>query len=357
MNYNQVENATNYTGKALYNGNISETYWRTSSDDVKRKYSYQYDELNRLKNAIYQRPENSSPLRNSYNESLIYDKNGNIKGLWRNGDLDTNDFAIEIDDLTYTYHPAKPNQLMKVLDSSNHPEGFKDDSNGITDADDDYEYDDFGNLKKDQNKQITFITYNHLNLPISIVFAGGKSISYLYNAVGQKVKKVVNEQPYTLQTVTTDYMDGFQYTEGYLSFFPHAEGYVSVIYGRGGIKYFNYAYQYKDHLGNVRLSFAKNSSLDIDNPSLVTILEENHYYPYGLRHTSYNTSLYGFVEVENGNDYYVNIEPIPTDNWVYKYRYQSQEFQDELGLNIYFFKFRMSDPAIGRFLQIDPLSP
>ncbi|WP_239106913.1 RHS repeat-associated core domain-containing protein, partial [Flavobacterium macrobrachii] len=40
-----------------------------------------------------------------------------------------------------------------------------------------------------------------------------------------------------------------------------------------------------------------------------------------------------------------------------KYRYQSQEFQDELGLNIYFFKFRMSDPAIGRFLQIDPLSP
>ena len=40
----------------------------------------------------------------------------------------------------------------------------------------------------------------------------------------------------------------------------------------------------------------------------------------------------------------------------YKYKFQAQEWQEELGLNIYFFKFRMSDPSIGRFLQIDPLS-
>ena len=36
-----------------------------------------------------------------------------------------------------------------------HPQGFKDDSNGIEDSDDDYDYDDFGNLIRDQNKQIT----------------------------------------------------------------------------------------------------------------------------------------------------------------------------------------------------------
>ncbi|WP_290863030.1 RHS repeat-associated core domain-containing protein [Flavobacterium sp.] len=40
----------------------------------------------------------------------------------------------------------------------------------------------------------------------------------------------------------------------------------------------------------------------------------------------------------------------------YKYKYQGQELQDELGLNWYSFKWRNYDPAIGRFMSIDPLS-
>jgi RHS repeat-associated protein len=240
------------------------------------------------------------------------------------------------------------------LDSSNHPEGFKDDSNGITDAENDYAYDDFGNLKKDQNKQITSITYNHLNLPTSIEFADGRNITYLYNAVGQKVKKVVQRRPNVLNFVKTDYMDGFQYTDDILRFFPHAEGYVNAIKNQNGSLEFNYVYQYKDHLGNVRLSFAENPSPDIENPSLVTILEENHYYPFGLEHTSYNTSLYDFVEVEDGNDYYINLAPVSGDNLAYKYRYNSKEYQDELGLNVYDYGGRIYAPDAPRFWQIDP---
>jgi adenine specific DNA methylase Mod len=38
-------------------------------------------------------------------------------------------------------NPTSPNQLIKVFDSSNNPEGFKDDSDGVTDPDDDYGYD------------------------------------------------------------------------------------------------------------------------------------------------------------------------------------------------------------------------
>jgi len=44
----------------------------------------------------------------------------------------------------------------------------------------------------------------------------------------------------------------------------------------------NYVYQYKDHLGNVRLSYA-----DTNNNGSVTsveIREENNYYPFGLKH-------------------------------------------------------------------------
>ncbi|RUT67697.1 type IV secretion protein Rhs, partial [Flavobacterium cupreum] len=62
----------------LYNGNISETIWRTGSDNMERRYGYQYDKLNRLKNAIYGK---NGLTTNAYNESLTYDKNGNILSL------------------------------------------------------------------------------------------------------------------------------------------------------------------------------------------------------------------------------------------------------------------------------------
>jgi hypothetical protein len=129
-------------------------------------------------------------VTNSYNESLSYDKNGNITSLSRYGDLDTDIFNIKIDDLEYTYDADKKNQLMRVNDNEMHPEGFKDDIvGGLPDTTDDYTYDDNGNMTADQNKGITNISYNHLNLPYEIVFTGtNKKINYLYDATGKKVK-------------------------------------------------------------------------------------------------------------------------------------------------------------------------
>lgn len=37
-------------------------------------------------------------------------------------------------------------------------------------------------------------------------------------------------------------------------------------------------------------------------------------------------------------------------------QYQGQEFTDDLGLNIHEWKYRWSDPAIGRFWQVHPLA-
>jgi len=39
-----------------------------------------------------------------------------------------------------------------------------------------------------------------------------------------------------------------------------------------------------------------------------------------------------------------------------KNKFQNQEFNDDLGVNYYEFKWRNHDPQIGRFIQIDPLS-
>ncbi|MFC4478388.1 DUF6443 domain-containing protein [Flavobacterium chungangensis] len=299
--------------KALYNGNISETFWKTASDLNERAYGYKYDNLNRLTNAVY---EKNGLTTSAYDENLSYDKNGNIKTLSRKGDYDPQLGNLDIDDLVYTY-PANSNQLSKVADNSNNSSGFND----VNKTDDDYSYDDNGNMIADKNKNITSITYNHLNLPKKITFGTTGSIEYFYNASGQKLEKQVTEGTVT---AVTNYLGGYQYKDNVLEFFPTAEGYVKNTAGA-----LSYVFQYKDHLGNVRVSYAKNPTTQV-----LEIIEENNYYPFGLKHKGYN-------------DY------LPTAN---KYKFQGQELQDELGLGWYSYKWRNYDPAIGRFMSVDPLT-
>ncbi|MCD0476772.1 DUF6443 domain-containing protein, partial [Flavobacterium sp. EDS] len=196
INYNSTTRNTNI--KALYNGNIAETFWRVNSDLGLRSYGYQYDDLNRLKKAIYQKPEGNIPVPGAYNESLSYDKNGNIMFLQRFGDSDTPSINFQIDDLTYEYKNDNSNQLIKVTDNpaGNDARGFIDgNKNG-----DDYAYDTNGNMISDKNKNITEIRYNHLNLPTKITFGINGNIVYIYNATGQKLEKIVTDNGIITQT-------------------------------------------------------------------------------------------------------------------------------------------------------------
>jgi len=345
----------------LYNGNIAETYWRTSTDNVLRKYGYSYDQLNRLNTAYYMKPssvDDNSSFKNNYNESLTYDKNGNILSLYRTGDLDSNVDVIEIDDLDYLYDSG--NKLLKVIDNSNHPEGFKDGANN----DNEYGYDVFGNMTRDDNKGIESITYNHLNLPKKITYStSSQNISYLYNALGVKVQKKVFRSGIVGtfnpdHTVTTDYLSGFHYEfndnpnmigNNGLIFFATAEGYVNVITSRS-VSY-NYVYNYTDHLGNVRVSYTSGTG------GVASILEENHYYPFGLKHKKYGAVDKDWFIVDNDTLYAIGIDVVPPQGRKsYQYKYQGQERQDELGLNWDSFKWRNYDFAIGRFMSIDPLA-
>ena len=294
---------------------------------------------------------------------MDYDKNGNIKSLKRNGDFDSNIYGfMEIDDLVYDYDDNLKNQLVNVTDNTNDPKGFKDENNGTAD----YAYDANGNMTKDENKYISSIVYNHLNLPTQINFATGDKIEYLYNAIGQKKsKKVTQADTETL----TDYLDGFQYTNEVLNFFPHAEGYVNMSYCRRcdeqGSKFeFNYVYNYTDHLGNIRVSYSVDK---IDR--VLKILEENHYYPFGLKHTNYNSGNKKYYEEDIVQPIGMVvaeapavleafgkkiIQTLPSDGVMYKYKYNGKEYQDELGLDLYDYGARNYDPALGRWMNIDP---
>ncbi len=156
----------------LFNGNIAETYWRTASDNILRGYGYDYDELNRLENAYYQKPNSITPLPQTFDEYLSYDLNGNITSLKRYSGDDSPTGTFPADDLDYTYF-TDSNRLKRVSDSTNSSIGFDD---GNTTGDD-YEYDLNGNMTLDRNKGITTIVYNHLNLPIEINGAQPKKLS------------------------------------------------------------------------------------------------------------------------------------------------------------------------------------
>ncbi|MDM9632684.1 RHS repeat domain-containing protein [Robiginitalea aurantiaca] len=233
-----------------------------------------------------------------------------------------------MDNLTFNYQ-NNSNKLMKVSDElTNDMYGFKDDAiNFMTDGADDYSYDQNGNMISDANKGITSITYNHLNLPTLVSF-GSDDIEYIYDAMGTKLKKIVTQNSVETRTA---YAGNYIYENGALQFFSHPEGYVTPD-GMGG---YDYVYNYKDQVNNVRLSYSDLDGNGAIDPN-TEILHERNYYPFGLLHRGYNNVINGTVNN--------------------KEQYQGQEWTEDLGLNVHEWKFRFSDPAIGRFWSIDPLA-
>jgi len=113
---------------------------------------------------------------------------------------------------------------------------------------------------------------------------------------------------------------------------------------------YNYVYQYKDHLGNIRLSYGYDQKAEV-----LKVIEENHYYPYGLKHTRYNTGQNKY-EPDEQNPELIKLKQLPaSEQSLYKYKYNSKEWQDELGLNMYAKDMRQYDPAIARWVVQDPV--
>ena len=167
-----------------------------------------------------------------------------------------------------------------------------------------------------------------------------------WDATGVKLRKKVKTGA---TTRTTHYIDGFQYSEDKMDFFPTAEGYVNVTQGTLSPTY-NYVYNYTDHLGNIRLRYTKNPG-----GSGLRILEEDHYYPFGLKHQGYNGEHEIFEFDENISTVVLNpVNPLTGDK--YKYKFNGLEWQSELDLNYYDFGMRNYDPALGRWMNIDPLA-
>lgn len=307
IKYHNPDPSSPVIGK--YNGNIAEVDW-VFKDVPKKRYSYQYDGLNRLLHGIYSDPD-AGISSNINGESIEYDLNGNISHLYRNTKHGKNYTPIQIDNLSYTYvnGNGNSNRLQSISDATGNTSGYPGGGQTIT-------YDLNGNMITMPDKGITQnITYNFLNLP-TLIKQNTNTTNYIYRADGVKLKKTYNlVNASGSKIINTEYLDGFQYSTpniepirraleenddatlsaktagneeaflpledrlvapgnpdvlaSILSFFPTAEGYYDY-------ENFRYIYQYKDHLGNVRVSFVKNSAGDLQ------VMDTNDYYPFGL---------------------------------------------------------------------------
>ena len=292
-------------GTARYNGSISSMTWKSGNESTVRGYKFTYDGLDRMLNATYGETAGISTNANRFSENVTgYDKNGNIKGLQRYGQLSSAAYGM-IDNLTLTLNGNQLNRVDDAVAASTYNGGFEF-KNGANAADE-YSYDANGNLTKDLNKGISGITYNFLNLPNAVTFSDGSTITYTYGADGTKLRTV---HKIGSVTITTDYCGNVVYENGVQKLLLTEEGYVTLSDSK-------YHYYLKDHQGNNRVVISQSG----------TVEETNHYYPFGGAFAS--TS---------------NVQP---------YKYNGKELDSKKGLNWYDYGARHYDAALGRFTTND----
>lgn len=325
-----------YTPK--YNGNIAGTVWKSAGDGEKRKYAFSYDAVNRLTGADFTQWISGSGTGAVFNTSagvnfsvsnLTYDENGNIKTQNQTGYKITGSGLI--DQLTYSYLPNS-NKLLNVADAVNDNTSklgdFKYAPVAKTASTVDYTYDANGNLATDNNKAISTIAYNHLNLPARITTAKG-TISYVYDAAGGKQSKTTTETGATVSlngtnyttdiTTTTTYMGGFVYeSKDYshsalaaldysnrLQFFSQEEGRTRPQRdANGAITGYVNDYFVKDHLGNVRMVLTDEQKVDkypVASLEDAKVNTENDYYIIDASKIVANSAATGLPTYTNDN--------------------------------------------------------
>jgi RHS repeat-associated protein len=270
-------------GTPQFNGNISEMLY-TGQHSGSKAFHYSYDALNRL---------TSAASGGTLDESMAYDAMGNITSLVRSGGSAAS--------LGYNYTDVNNNPTNQLQSVTNNSAAFRT-----------YGYDANGNATSDGGTKT--ISYNILNLPQTLTQGGNIITTYTYDAAGRKLRSV------SASDGTWDYIGGVVYHNNAIAFIQTDEG-KAIPNGST----YQYTYDLKDQLGNVRATFNENAN------GQAQVVQEDEYYSFGLRSPKYDNS--------NGN----------------RYLYNGKELQIDLA-NQYDYGARFYDPVIGRWNVIDPLA-
>jgi RHS repeat-associated protein len=258
--------------KPEFNGNIEGEVWKSAGSGINRKYDFTYDTANRLRGAAFlQNTSGSSWDKTQVDFSvsnLSYDANGNILTMTQRGFMVGG--SSPIDSLSYSYlNSGGSNKLMSVTDAVNNPTSQLEDFhyNSSTKQSTDYNYDGNGNLIQDNNKAISNIAYNYLNLPQLVHMNAEGNITYTYDAAGTRLSKIITDSA-SRHSTSIIYIGPFVYQQkdtlispgggiDTLQFIMHEEGRARWAYHKytnGSSAYkLEYDFYEKDQLGNIRM--------------------------------------------------------------------------------------------------------
>lgn len=241
---------------------------------------YDYNAQNMLTDSGYNEGDRLNDWQGNYDESLSYDKMGNVQSLLRSGLLDDGSYGL-IDNLSYSYHG---NQLLKVDDAAVGPY-YQGAFHFVDGADEavEYEYDANGNMVRDLNK---CISYDLNNQPRKIEYSDGRNASYVYDAEGNKLSVSYNltamssAQPQMPVMQSSDVasanVSNGQKTIDYCGNIIY-DGDETMILNDVGYALYNkdsnlsFHYYLKDHLGNNRVVVSEDGEIE----------QVNDYYPTG----------------------------------------------------------------------------
>jgi hypothetical protein len=298
-----------YETAGQWNGNIGRQSWNhiqgTEPVGV-RNYQYTFDSKNQIKSAIF-----SGLTGENYSVSNVnYDKNGNISSLRRNGKFNASGFGL-IDNLTYTYSGNRLTAVNDAISGNDNTGDFRD-AAGSTD----YTYWENGALKSDANKGVSLVMHNtFLDKVAKVTYGNGDWIEFTYDGSGALIKRENSNGDYW------EYADKFIFKNGQPYSFAIPEG--RAIFEGGQWKP---EFEYRDVWNNLRVVFGADGNRLVKK-------QQSDYDVYG---------------------YEFNKDAVSATNY---FKYQNQERIEEFGLNIDFFKYRPSDPTIGRFWSgVDPLA-
>ena len=329
--YNQ-SNGSLYPRTSLFSGNISAQSWQCGNE-VKHGYHFTYNSQSMLTDSEYSEGDRLNDGRGNYDESLSYDKMGNVQSLLRSGLLDDGSYGL-IDNLSYNYHG---NQLLKVDDAAVGPY-YQGAFHFVDGADEavEYEYDANGNLVRDLNKGIISISYDLNNQPRKIEYNDGRNVSYLSDAEGSKLSVSYNltamssAQPQMPVMQSSDVasanVSNGQKTIDYCGNIIY-DGDETMILNDVGYALCNkdnnlsFHYYLKDHLGNNRVVVSENGEIE----------QVNDYYPTGALMAS-----------SKGGD-------------TQRFKFNGKELDRTNGLNWYDYGARNYDAAIVRWDGMDKL--
>ena len=334
-------------------GDISQVWWRARGRN-REGYGLTYDYLGRMTKAQHVRlADGSSPttpgakIINNYSEQLEYaDQRGNIARILRYGmnySSSTQSGSGVIDDLQFITDPGR-NRILRINEQATDLvfklKGFrpKTEANGSTSTGGiDYTYDANGNQTSDPHKGITSIQYNYLNLPSLITYTDGRKIEQRYDASGNVIFRWMTGDVATpANNYFQTYVYGTEYRGNTIESVAHQEGRLFRSGGSNSSPVWRYEYSISDHLGNTRLTFADKTPDGIIKVEDGEVLEEAHYYPFGLA-----------MEGPWMND------AAALDN---RYKFNGIERVQDFGLNVDMAMYRAYDPAIGRWWQADPIA-